>query len=64
MPLAQMAPPSLVRERLGASRGVQPDPVPDPPAQPVRSGPRTGRPDAGDGRRRIPDPKIRVRRVG
>ena len=34
---------------MAAARAVQPDPEPDPPAPTVRSGPKTSRPDAGDG---------------
>ena len=45
-------------------RGVQQKPRPDPPAQPVRSGPRTGRPDADDGRQRVSASRTWKQRVG
>ena len=47
------------KDKVCAS-GDQPDPVPDPPAQSGQS----GQPNAGDGRWRISDPKIRDWQVG
>ena len=46
------------------SRGVQQNRDPTNPPKPVRSGPTTVRPDAGDGRRRISASRTRKRRVG
>ena len=46
------------------TRGVQADPELDQPAQSGRPGPKTGRPDAGEGRQRVFAHKTRDRWVG
>ena len=54
----------LRREIFVAVRGVHANPGTDPPAQTVRSDPKTDQPDAGDGRRRVSFTKNRLGRVG
>ena len=48
----------------GVIRAVHRKPIPNPPEKTVRSGPSTGRPDAGDGRWRFSTSRTRNRRVG
>ena len=46
------------------TKGVQQQSIPDPPSQPIRSGPKTDRPDVGDGQWRVSASRIRKPWVG